>query len=154
MKTFKLTISIALLSLIAWGCSNSLSSDSKDGPNVTFKTTQDSYVLGDTVRAVLQNNSSHSVICGSSFQVEQKKHGKWKPISFNPAVGFTLEATKLSTGEKTRYRFSLADSSQFFPPHSFSEGQYRITTDISVETQNNDHTVKTHPFHVSDHVIR
>jgi hypothetical protein len=154
MKTIKLIIPLVLLAVITWSCSL-VSSDSKKEVNVTFKTTQDSYDLGDTVTAILKNNSSRSVICGSSFQVEQKKHGKWEAVPFRSSVGFTLEAIELPTGKKITYRFALADSSQLFPPHSFPEGLYRVTTDIgSVGPQRNDYVLKTQPFHVNANVQR
>jgi hypothetical protein len=147
MKIVKRILPITfLIAVTTWGCSNPLFSSSERGADVTFKTSQTSYVLGDTVKAVLQNNSSRSVIYGSSFQVEQKRHGKWSPVPFRSSVGFTLEAIELPSGGKTTYRFALVDSSQLFPPHSFPEGLYRVTTDIGI--QNNDYTVKTRPFHV------
>jgi hypothetical protein len=141
---------ISLVAVLAVGCSDSLSTDLSR--NVTFKANKDSYALGDTVKAVLQNNSSHSVTCGEGFQVQRKKHGKWKPVSFRQSTFFTLEGIELSPGNKKSYHFSLADSSQLFPPHSFSEGQYRITTDVSNEneTKDIDYTAKTRPFHVSE----
>lgn len=74
MKLVKLTFLFGVAAIIAWGCSDSLSSgDFLAGKGITFQTTRFSYAPGDTVTAVLQHNSSHTIIYGHPFQVRNPR---------------------------------------------------------------------------------
>jgi hypothetical protein len=140
MKTVKMLAAVAVLAMAGWACNTTDSETAREG--VTFQTTQSSYISGDTVTAVLQNNSSHQVVYGNPFQVLQKVYGRWKYIG--PSLYFTLEAYTMKPGGQTTYRFDLTDS--LFSDHAFSGGQYRVST--SVEIGENDYTEKTYPFRV------
>ena len=112
---------------------------------VNFQSSQDSYALGNSVTILLQNNSKQSIGYGNPFTVEQKIQGEWKNIG--PSVTFTLIGYTLEPGDKTTYRFALADSSELFPNHSFSEGQYRVLTEVEVQGENR--TLSSNSFDVS-----
>lgn len=112
---------------------------------VNFQSSQHSYALGDSVTVVLQNDSKQSILYGNPFTVEQKIQGEWKNIG--PSVTFTLIGYNLEPGDKTKYRFALTDSSDLFPNHLFSEGQYRVITEVEVQGENR--TLISNSFDVS-----
>lgn len=114
--------------------------------NISFNVQQESYVLGDTVIADLQNNSSTSIWIGNPFSAEKKQGKEWSRVG--PSSPFTLEGIRLDADSLRLYRFTLAtDSSGLFPDYSFSEGTYRVRT--SVSEGNDQHTLTTSPFKVS-----
>lgn len=146
MTKIKLIIIFIALAAGLWSCSDSVLPGQAllDSNEVTFQTTQSSYAAGDTVTAILRNESSETIECGNPFGVEQKIKGKWEAIG--PDAVFTLEAYVLSSGDQKTYHFVVSDSSSF-SNHSFSEGQYRLTTGIHTQ-QDENLSVKTSPFEV------
>jgi hypothetical protein len=132
---------ITVLSLLFVGCN--VTNDSSNS-SINLDSTQRSYVLGNSVTIVLQNNSNQSIIYGAAFTVEQKIQGKWKNIG--PSVTFVTKGYALQSGSETQQQFALTDSSDLFPNHSFSEGQYRVTKDVEIQGEN--HTLKSHTFDV------
>lgn len=147
MTKIKLIIILIALATELWSCSDTVSPGQAllDSNEVTFRTTQSSYAPGDTVTAVLRNESSETIECGNPFGVEQKKKGAWTSIDID--AYFTLEAYVLRTGDQKTYRFVISDSSSI-PNRLLSEGQYRLTTGVSTQ-QDENLSVKTSPFEVS-----
>jgi hypothetical protein len=129
-----------------WSCSDTVSPGQAflDSNKVTFQTTQSSYARGDTVTAILRNESADTIVCGNPFGVEQKKGGAWTSIDID--AYFTLEAIGLTRDDQKRYRFVVSDSSSF-PQLRLAEGQYRVTTSIGTE-QDENFSIKTSPFEV------
>lgn len=147
MTKIKLIIIFIVLAAGLWSCSDSVLPGQAllDSNEVTFQTTQSSYAAGDTVTAILRNVSSESIECGNPFGVEQKKEGEW--IQLDIDAYFTLEAYVLRTGDQKTYHLIVSDSSRYFPNHPLWEGEYRITTGIRTQ-ENENLSVKTSPFEV------
>jgi hypothetical protein len=158
MKPIKLVLTTGFLVLGVIGCSSFLSPTSKDEGEVTFKTTQRSYSLHDTVTAVLQNHSAQDVsynLCTPVLQ--QKNDGKW---SFaGPPIPCTLEAIVMKPGGQAKYQLVLnnekeqkgaliskPDLSLISIPH-LAAGTYRLKTSVTVGKYD-DRSLHTHSFQI------
>jgi hypothetical protein len=141
MKKQLILIIIFFVSITS--CSLIGSSNKKD--DVTFKTTQDSYALTDTVTAILRNNSKHTIeynLCGTPL--EQKVDGKWVFMGpkLAPEAMCQSIAISMDTGGKDSYRLPLKDSTLNQP---LPTGTYRLKTDVTIG-KSNDRTLYTPPF--------
>lgn len=107
---------------------------------VSFEAKTGSYVIGDTVKAVLKNGSEHPVgysLC--DVKLEYKKAGKWIPEDLSVVCQYKLQT--LAPGGEETYRLALDDSLEL------SKGTYRLKTSIEIEERQ---TLATQPFEVRD----